>query len=44
MLIYKTTLDFTDFGYGSAMAVGLFLISMVATAFYLRQISAGGDR
>jgi len=44
MLIYKTTLDFTDFGYGSAMAVGLFLISMVATAFYLRQIAGGGDR
>jgi multiple sugar transport system permease protein len=36
MLIHKTTIDFLDFGYGSAQAVILFIISMVATSFYLR--------
>lgn len=36
MLIHKTTIDFLDFGYGSAQAVILFIMSMVATSFYLR--------
>ena len=36
MYIHKTTLDFLDFGYGSALAALMFVISMVATAGYLR--------
>ena len=37
MYIHKTTLDFLDFGYGSALATLMFVISMVATSVYLRQ-------
>jgi multiple sugar transport system permease protein len=36
MYIHKTTLDFLDFGYGSALATLMFVISMVATSGYLR--------
>jgi multiple sugar transport system permease protein len=36
MYIHKTTLDFLDFGYGSALAAIMFLISMAVTAVYLR--------
>jgi len=36
MYIYKTTLDFLDFGYGSALATLMFAISMAATSGYLR--------
>jgi len=46
MYIHKTTLDFLDFGYGSALAVLLFLVSMIATSGYLkytRRSSARGD-
>ncbi|MBK7471873.1 MAG: sugar ABC transporter permease [Betaproteobacteria bacterium] len=46
MYIHKTTLDFLDFGYGSALAVVLFLVSMVATSGYLkytRRSSSRGD-
>ena len=45
MYIHKTTLDFLDFGYGSALAVLLFIVSMVATSGYLRytQRSSGRD-
>ena len=45
MFIHKTTLDFLDFGYGSALAVLLFVVSMVATSGYLRytQRSSGRD-
>jgi len=38
MLIHKNTIDYLDVGYGSTMAVGMFLISLVVTAMYLRQI------
>ncbi|MEK0081978.1 carbohydrate ABC transporter permease [Benzoatithermus flavus] len=38
MYVRTTTLDFLDFGYGSALAVVMFLISMAATAWYLRWI------
>jgi multiple sugar transport system permease protein len=38
MYIHTSTLDFLDFGYGSALAVVMFLISMLATAWYLRSI------
>jgi multiple sugar transport system permease protein len=36
MYIHKTTLDFLDFGYGSALAALMFLFSMGATSGYLR--------
>jgi multiple sugar transport system permease protein len=36
MYTYKTTLDFLDFGYGSALAALMFVLSMVATSGYLR--------
>ena len=36
MYIQKTTLDFLDFGYGSALATLMFVVSMIATSGYLR--------
>lgn len=36
MYIHKTTIDFLDFGYGSALAALMFFVSAVATSFYLR--------
>ncbi len=36
MYIYKTTLDFLDFGYGSALAALMFVLSLVLTSGYLR--------
>ncbi len=38
MYIHTTTLDFLDFGYGAALAVVMFVISMLATAWYLRRL------
>ena len=38
MLSHKTTIDYLDLGYGSALAVFMFLMSMLVTAVYLRQI------
>jgi multiple sugar transport system permease protein len=38
MYIHTSTLEFLDFGYGSALAVVMFLISMLTTAWYLRYI------
>ena len=38
MLIHKTTIDYLDVGYGSTLAVFMFLISMLVTALYLRRI------
>ena len=40
MYIHKTTLDFLDFGYGSALAALMFVLSMVATSGYLRYTQA----
>jgi multiple sugar transport system permease protein len=36
MYIHKTTIDFLDLGYGSALAVLMFIVSAIATAGYLR--------
>jgi multiple sugar transport system permease protein len=36
MFIHKTTIDALDFGYGSALAVLMFIVSVIATAGYLR--------
>ena len=38
MYIQKTSIDFLDFGYGSALATLMFLVSMAATSFYLKYI------
>ncbi len=38
MLIHKTTIDYLDVGYGSTLAVCMFLLSLIVTAFYLRRI------
>jgi multiple sugar transport system permease protein len=36
MYIHKTTIDFLDFGYGSALATLMFVVSALATSGYLR--------
>jgi multiple sugar transport system permease protein len=36
MTIHKTTIDFLDFGYGSALAVLMFVVSVLATSGYIR--------
>ena len=38
MLIHATTIDYLDVGYGSTLAVLMFVLSLVVTAFYLRRI------
>jgi multiple sugar transport system permease protein len=38
MLIHKNTIEYLDVGYGSTLAVGMFVISMAVTALYLRRI------
>ena len=40
MYIHQNTVDFLDLGYGSALAVAMFAISMIVTAVYLRMIRA----
>ncbi|MEO8485380.1 MAG: sugar ABC transporter permease [Betaproteobacteria bacterium] len=44
MYIHKTTLDFLDFGYGSALAALMFVLSMVATSGYLRYTRRSASR
>jgi ABC-type sugar transport system permease subunit len=38
MLIHKYTIDYSDIGFGSTLAVFMFVISLFVTGFYLRQI------
>ncbi len=40
MLIHKTTIDYLDVGYGSTLAVFMFLMSLGVTAVYLRRVGA----
>jgi multiple sugar transport system permease protein len=42
MYIHQNTVDFLDLGYGSALAVVMFALSMGITAVYLRMIRAKG--
>lgn len=42
MYIHQNTVDFLDLGYGSALAVVMFALSMCVTAIYLRMIRAKG--
>ncbi len=44
MYIHKTTLVFLDFGYGSALAALMFVISMAATSGYLRYTRRSAGR
>jgi multiple sugar transport system permease protein len=46
MYIHKTTIDFLDFGYGSALATLMFIVSIIATSGYLgyvRRDKGSGD-
>jgi multiple sugar transport system permease protein len=36
--VYRTTLEFLDFGYGAALSLALFAVSLVITSLYLRFI------
>ena len=38
MLIHKTTIEYLDVGYGSTLAVCMFVLSLVITAFYLKRV------
>ena len=38
MLIHKTTIDYLDVGYGSTLAVCMFVLAMCITAVYLRRV------
>jgi multiple sugar transport system permease protein len=38
MLIHKTTIDYLDVGYGSTLAVFMFVLSLFVTGFYLKRI------
>jgi multiple sugar transport system permease protein len=42
MYIHQNTVDFLDLGYGSALAVVMFALSMCVTVVYLRMIRAKG--
>jgi ABC-type sugar transport system permease subunit len=38
MLIHKTTIEYLDVGYGSTLAVCMFVISLCVTALYIRRV------
>jgi ABC-type sugar transport system permease subunit len=38
MLIHATTIDYLDVGYGSTLAVCMFILSLFVTGFYLKRI------
>lgn len=40
MLIHKTTIEYLDVGYGSTLAVCMFLLSLVITSIYLRRVGS----
>lgn len=42
MYIHQNTVSFLDLGYGSALAVAMFVLSMSVTTLYLRMIGRGG--
>ena len=44
MYIHKTTIDFLDLGYGSALAVLMFIVSIITTSGYLRYTRRSATR
>jgi ABC-type sugar transport system permease subunit len=40
MLIHKNTIDYLDVGYGSTLAVFMFVLSLGITAFYLKRVGS----
>jgi multiple sugar transport system permease protein len=44
MYIHKTTLDFLDFGYGSALATLMFILSLALTTGYLKYTRRSASR
>jgi len=38
MLIHKTTIEYLDVGYGSTLAVCMFVISLLVTSLYIRRV------
>lgn len=43
MLIHKYTIDYSDIGFGSTLAVFMFLISLAVTGVYLRHIGSNAS-
>jgi ABC-type sugar transport system permease subunit len=41
MLIHKTTIEYLDVGYGSTLAVCMFVLSLAVTALYLKRLGQG---
>ncbi len=42
MLIHKTTIEYLDVGYGSTLAVCMFVLSLIVTTVYLKRIGNAG--
>ncbi|TAG28700.1 MAG: sugar ABC transporter permease [Burkholderiales bacterium] len=43
MLIHKTTIEYLDVGYGSTLAVFMFVISLFITGFYLKRVGSNAQ-
>jgi ABC-type sugar transport system permease subunit len=44
MLIHKTTIDYLDVGYGSTLAVMMFVLSLLLSMVYIRFVGRGGSQ